>query len=136
MKLYLWLNAFSYVLFAGLCIYNPAGIASYLGYNFLNNSGKAEFAAVYIGMQISFAVFFGICSYYQRLNLAGLLLAVCIYIGLIITRTFFALYVGNVANVTYLVGSSEYLLGAWGLILLVKELKHQPIINENNYKSI
>ncbi len=125
MKLYLWLNTFSYVLFSGLCLFDPFGTANYLGYDFLNNSGKTEYLSVYVGMEIGFAVFFGICSFYEKLNLGGLLFAVCIYVGLMITRTLGALYFGHIANVTYMVGSSEYLLGIWGIILLVKELKKQ-----------
>lgn len=123
LKFYLSLNAFLYLLFAVMCVINPTGTGNTLGYDFLNNSGKVEYLTLYTGLELSFTFFLALCAFYPRLSFAGLVFSVCIYVGIMLTRTICSLYYGNVLKVTYLVGALEYLLGIWGIILLTIELK-------------
>lgn len=74
-------------------------------------------------MELGFAVFFALCAFYPGLKLAGLLFAVCIYLGLMILRTITAIHYGNVSKTTYMIGGLEYALGIWGIIILMMELK-------------
>lgn len=122
-KIYLLLNSFLYLLLSALCLLKPGISANFLGYSFLNNSGKVEYATIYIGLEFGFALFLGISAFYLNMALAGLIFCVCIYSGAMITRTSFALYYGNISKVTYMVGGLEYILGICGIILLLRELK-------------
>ena len=128
LKFYLLINSFSYVLFSVWCLIKPTSTANYLGLGFLKNSGKIEYLSVYTGMEMGFAVFLALCGLYPSLSLAGLIFCVSIYLGLMFTRTFTAMYYGNVSTATYLVGSSEYIFGIWGVIILVLELRKLNVI--------
>lgn len=122
-KIYLLLNSLSYLIFSFWCIFKPEGTAKFLGYSFLNNSGRVEYAAVYAGLEIGMAAFFAICGFLPEMKLSGLIFAVCLYAGLIISRTSAAFYYGDVTTATYVVGGLEYALGIWGIILLVNEFR-------------
>lgn len=122
-QIYLFINAFSYLGFSLWCLIKAETTAKALGYNFSNNSGKVEYISVYTGMELGFAVFFALCAFYPGLRLAGLLFAVCIYLGLMLLRTITAIHYGNVSKTTYMIGGLEYALGIWGIILLIMELK-------------
>ena len=120
---YLNLNAFLYFLFSIWCFIKFSGTSRFLGYDFLNNSGRIEYFTIYGGLQMGFAIFLVISGYFQSLRLSGLLFCVAIYICIIITRTASALYYGNLTKATYLVGALEYSLAIWGSILLFNHLK-------------
>lgn len=122
-QIYLFINAFSYLGFSLWCLIKADTTAKALGYHFLNNSGKVEYMSVYTGMELGFAAFFAVCAFYPGLRLAGLLFAVCIYLGLMLLRTITAIHYGQVSKATYLIGGLEYALGIWGMILLIMELK-------------
>lgn len=122
-KLYLLLNALSYLVFSLWCLIKPGDTAKALGYDFLNNSGKVEYSSVYTGMELGFTAFFAICAFFPGLRLAGLVFAACLYTGLMILRPISSLHYGNISKMTYIIGGLEYALGIWGIILLVMELK-------------
>ena len=123
MKTYLIINAVSYFGFALWCLFKPSDTANSLGYGFLNNGGKTEYLAVYSGMELGFCAFFTLCAFYPSLSQAGLIFAVCLYVGLIIVRTITAISLGDIPKVVYIVGALEYILGIWGIILLYFQLK-------------
>ena len=122
-QIYLIVNAFFYLLFAVWCIFKPTDTATFLGYNFLNNSGKVEYLSIYTGLELGFTAFLALCAFYPGIRLAGLIFCVCTYAAIMIVRPACALYYGNVSKVTYMVGGLEYVLGIWGIILLIGELK-------------
>jgi hypothetical protein len=126
-QLYLYLNAFSYLLFAVWCLVKPAGTANGLGYSFLNNTGKVEYLSLYTGLELGFAAFLAFSAYFPSLRTAGLLWCVCIYIGLMIVRPAAAAYYGDVNKMTYFVGAMEYALGIWGIVILVMGLRNGSI---------
>lgn len=122
-QIYLLINAVSYLGFSLWCLFKTDTTAKALGYHFLNNSGKAEYLSVYTGMELGFAVFFTLSACYPAFRLGGLLFASCLYLGLMILRLISVLHYGNVSKITYMVGALEWVLGVWGIALLVMELK-------------
>ncbi len=122
-QIYLLINAISYLGFSLWCLFKTDTTAKALGYNFLNNSGKVEYLSVYTGMELGFVVFFTVCAFHPAFRLGGLLFASCLYLGLMILRLISVLHYGNVSKITYMVGALEWILGIWGIILLVMELK-------------
>ena len=122
-QIYLLVNSLLYMLLSVWCIFKPTTTASYLGYNFSNNSGKIEYLTVYVGLEMGFAVFLAIAALFPNIKLSGLIFCVCIYISSMIIRTACSLCYGHVSKPTYMLGGLEYAFGIWGLILLVSELK-------------
>lgn len=123
-QIYLYINAFFYFVFSVWCVMKLYATSNFLGYQFVDNSGKVEYMTVYGGMQLGFSVFFIIMAYYPSLNNAGLIFSVAIYSCIVILRTISALYFGNIQNATYMVGALEYILCIWGIILLVNNFKN------------
>ena len=122
-QIYLFINSAFYLGFSLWCLFKTDATARALGYHFLNNSGKVEYLSVYTGMELGFAVFFAVSAFFPAFRLGGLLLASCLYMGLMILRPISAMHYGNVSKITYVIGSLEWVLGIWGIILLVMALK-------------
>ena len=122
LQIYLLLNSAFYIVLALWCLIKPTETANYLGYNFLNNSGKIEYLTVYVGLEIGFAVFLATAAFLPNIKLSGLIFCVCIYLGSMLIRTSSALFYGNVSKVTYMINGLKYLLGIWGIILLFKNI--------------
>ncbi len=123
MQIYLVVNAILYFVFGIWCLIKMLGTSQFLGYSFLNNTGRVEYLTLYTGLQLGFAVFLAICSFNESMKLTGLIFCVCLYLGIILTRTTSALYYGNVLKATYMVGALEYSLAIWGIIILIQQLK-------------
>lgn len=121
--IYLLINAASYLGFSLWCLFRTDSTSKALGYHFLNNGGKVEYLSVYTGMELGFAVFFAVASFYPALRLGGLVFAVCLYLGLMVLRPISIAHYGHVPKTTYIIGALEWALGIWGIILLVMELK-------------
>ncbi|MCP2937066.1 hypothetical protein NK983_30690, partial [Salmonella enterica subsp. enterica serovar Typhimurium] len=62
-------------------------------------------------------------AFLPAFRMGGLLFAVCLYAGLMILRPISAIHYGNLSKMTYIIGSLEWALGIWGIVLLVMELK-------------
>jgi hypothetical protein len=122
-KAYLIVNSISYLVFALWCLFKPADTAQGLGYSFLNNGGKTEYMTVYGGMELGFCAFFALSAFYPKLMEAGLIFAVCLYLGLMLVRTITIINIGEVPKIIYIVGGLEYALGIWGAILLYIQLR-------------
>lgn len=122
-QIYLLINAVSYLGFSLWCLFKSESTAKAMGYHFLENSGKVEYLSVYTGMELGFAVCFAVSAFYPPFRLGGLLFASCIYLGLMVLRPISAVHYGNVSKITYIIGTLEWVLGIWGIILLVMELK-------------
>lgn len=118
MQIYLLVNAFLYLLFTVWCLIKNETSAHFLGYGFLNNTGKVEYLTIYTGLQLGFTVFLSIAAFKEEMRFTALLFLVCLYLGIMITRTSTALYFGHLDKATYYVGGLEYVLGIWGVIIL------------------
>ena len=121
---YLFFNSAIYLLFALFCLFKTSETASNLGYSFINNSGKVEYIAVYVGMELGFAAFLAICALYPSMSLAGIIFCVCMYAGLVVTRAYALLANGNVSKMIYIIGGLELALLIWGLVLLISLAKN------------
>ena len=122
LQIYLLINSALYILLALWYLIKPTETANYLGYNFLNNSGKIEYLTVYVGLEMGFAAFLALAAFLPTIKLSGLIFCVCIYLGSMLIRTSSVLFYGNVSKVTYMVGGLEYILGIWGVVLLYKNI--------------
>lgn len=122
-SIYLIVNSLLYLLLSAWCFMQPKGTANFLGLDFLNNSGKTEYLAVYAGLEMGFAIFFALATCYSSMRMPALVFCVCMYAGAMLARTTSALYYGNISSVTYMMGGLEYLLGISGGILLFLEYK-------------
>lgn len=118
-QIYLLVNAILYLLFAVWCLIKNETTAHFLGYGFVNNTGKVEYLTIYTGLQLGFGVFLAIAAFTEQMRFTALLFCVCLYVGIMLTRTSAALYFGHLDKGTYLVGALEYALGIWGIFLLV-----------------
>jgi hypothetical protein len=118
---YLIINAISYLVFTLWCLFKPSATAGSLGYSFLNNSGRVEFLSVYTGLELGFTVFLFLCALYPAFEMAGLLFCVSIYGGLMVVRPISSIAYGSVSKITWVVGVMEYILGIWGIILLINQ---------------
>lgn len=120
MQIYLFVNAFLYLSFAVWCIAKFVGTSGFLGYSFLNNSGKVEYLTIYTGLQMGFALFLAVSAWFPALRLGGLLFCVAAYVCIIVTRTLSGFYFGNLEKATFMIGALEYALCIWGLVVLFR----------------
>ena len=120
-SIYLYVNAFLYFSFCVWCLIKFVSTSKFLGYSFVNNSGKVEYLTIYTGLQAGFAIFLALSGYYAHMQFAGLVFCVAIYVPIILTRTFSALHYKSLNKATYIVGSLEYVLAIWGIVLLIND---------------
>ena len=117
-EIYLWINAVLYAFFALWCLVRPEGTAAFSGLSFLNGSGRAEYLAIYFGLEAGWVVFFALCAYKPELTYAGILFSVCLYAGVIIGRWYSILFHGKVVKTTFIIAGMELVLGIWAFALL------------------
>lgn len=127
-KFYLLFNSALYLVFSLWCLIKPDETAKFLGYSFQNNSGKIEYLTIYVGFELGFAAFFAATAFYPSIRLAGLIFCVCLYTGAMVIRSGSTFLYGNASKVTYMIGGLEYLLGIFGIVLLVNELRKETFL--------
>lgn len=116
-RLYLFLNAALYVLFALWCTAAPEKTASAVGFTFRSGSGTSEFIAVYGGMELGFAAFFLLAALSPTLRPAGILFSICFYGGIVLFRAYSFATVAGIERPTYILASLEAALLIAALIL-------------------
>ncbi|MBC8048212.1 MAG: DUF4345 family protein [Fimbriimonadaceae bacterium] len=119
-QVYLWINAILYLLFALWCLWRPTATAAYNGLSFMNGAGKAEYHAVYVGMEAGFAIFFAYCALNESMQKAGILFAVCTYAGIVLMRIYSIARFGGATASSYIIGGLEVVLGIIASILLFR----------------
>jgi len=117
-EFFLWINAILYAVFTVWCAINPIGTAAFSGLSFLNVSGRAEYFALYVGLQAAWSVMFAVCAISEDLQYAGVLYAVFLYAGVIAGRWISIFQKGVAGNNAYIIAILEIILGAWSVILL------------------
>lgn len=114
MTIYLYVNAFLYFLFAIWCTIKTEGSSKFLGYSFLNNSGRIEYITIYGGLQLGFGIFLLYCAYKDRFD--GVIFCIALYAGIVLARVSSILILRkDITSATYMVGSLELLLLLWGM---------------------
>lgn len=116
--IYLWLNAVLYLLFAVICLLRPTKSAAFSGLGFLSSSGRAEYFAVYVGLEVSWALLFAFCAIRPGWQHAGILYSAFLYGGVIAGRWISIFQKKPQSRNTYLIAGAELLLGIWAFLLL------------------
>lgn len=117
-EIYLWINAFLYAAFALWCMIQPTTTATFSGMSFLNVSGRAEYFAIYVGLEAAWAVMYIVCALNDDLQFAGVFYSVFLYAGVVIGRWISIFQKGVASNNTYIIAILEIILGAWAVVLL------------------
>lgn len=117
--MYLWINCVLYAFFALYCLAKPTATAAFSGLSFLSTSGRAEYFAVYVGMEAGWAVFYALCALQEELMYAGVVFSVCIYAGIVLFRWISIIQKGSTSKNSYIIAGLEILLLAWAIVLLI-----------------
>lgn len=119
-EIYLWINAVLYAAFAAWCMIQPNKTAAFSGLSFLNVSGRAEYFAIYVGLEAAWAVMYAICAINESMEYAGVFYSVFLYSGVVIGRWISIFQKGVASNNTYFIAILEIILGAWAVWLLTQ----------------
>jgi hypothetical protein len=117
-EIYLWINAVLYAAFAIWCLLQPTATATFSGLSFLNNSGRSEYFALYVGLEAAWSVMYVICAVNPELHYAGIFYSVFLYAGVIAGRWISIFQKGISSNNTYVIAILELILGAWAVWIL------------------
>jgi hypothetical protein len=119
MKLYLYVNAALYLLFAVWSTVSPWKVATNIGYETLSASGRSEFLVVYGGLELGLAAMFAYLAATPPLQRPGVLIALFFYVAIVAYRLITVLKFWPVRPMTLYVGSLEAALLLWGILVLV-----------------
>lgn len=112
-KLYLYVNAALYVVFALLCTVRARSTADALGYALPRPEGVSEYLTVYGGLQWGLAVFFAWAAYTGN-ERAGVMLGLFLYAAIVLYRGVSLALLRPTGGMIYGVAGLEFalLLGA------------------------
>ncbi len=119
-KIYLYVNAFLYIVFGIWCAVSPEWTAAAVGFALPGAQGFAEYVAVYGGLEFGVGVFFLLCALRPSLAKAGILFGTCFYSGICIFRTIALLQVGLAIGAGMNFYITECIFTLWSLYLLRK----------------
>ena len=119
LTIYLWVNAAFYVLFSAWCVAAQERTAAFIGLIPANPGGRAEYVAVYGGLQAGLALFYILAACMGEHRRAALVFSVCLYGGIVLFRTAAAarLGFGNLGNAWYAYGLELTLLAVGAALL-------------------
>ncbi|WP_438480332.1 DUF4345 family protein [Oleiharenicola lentus] len=120
MKLYLWINAALYFVFAVWCTLKPKETSFNIGYVDLNNSGRSEYLVIYGGLQLGLALMFAWLGSQQNQHATGITLSLLFYAPLVIFRAVTLLQQWPVGGVTLATAGLELLLFVGALVLWLR----------------
>lgn len=84
---YLAFNALLYAALGVWCALAPDSTAAFLGLTLVGPAGLSEYLAVYGGLQLGFAAFFGLAAAAPRHRPSALWFAALVYGGIVALRT-------------------------------------------------
>ncbi len=116
-RVFLFINAALYIIFALWCTLAPTKTAQTVGLSFRSGSGKSEYITVYGGLEFGVAMFFLVAALRPELRTAGLLFGLLFYAGLILWRVPGLFMIPGIAKTTYFFAAAEFLFGVWALVL-------------------
>lgn len=116
-EIYLWLNAVLYAGFALWCMVKPSDTAAFSGLSFLNVSGRAEYFAIYVGLEAAWSVMYIVCAVNEDLQFSGIFFSVVLYAGVVVGRWISIFQKGTSSKNSYIIGILEIILGCWAVFL-------------------
>lgn len=114
-KLYLWVNAVLYALFAILCSVKADATASFLGYHFSETAGKIEYLTVYGGLELGLAFFFVYSAVANGMAIPAIYFSCFLYGCLVLFRILALLYFGWSGVNIFIIAILEFVLLAGAL---------------------
>jgi hypothetical protein len=84
---YLAFNAVLYAALGAWCALAPESTSAFLGLTLVGPAGRSEYLAVYGGLQLGFAAFFGLAVAAPRHRASALGFAALVYGGIVVLRT-------------------------------------------------
>ncbi len=120
MKIYLYLNAVLYVLFAAWCTLAANRTAGNIGFLTLSSGGKSEYVVVYGGLQLGLAIAFWLMARDSVNWKLGMLLSIALYAPIVAYRLVSVAHFWPVPALTLATGALEIalLVGALAIYLL------------------
>jgi hypothetical protein len=110
MKIYLYINAALYAVFAAWCTLKPANTAANLGYVGLNNSGRSEYLVIYGGLQLGLAVMFFLVARDAAFHKLGVWVSIGLYGPIVLYRLITVSRFSPVSSLTLATGALELCL--------------------------
>jgi hypothetical protein len=108
--IYLWSNAFLYLIFAVWCLLKTTATAEFAGLGFLNGSGRSEYLTVYVGLEAGLAVFFALTALKPEYRELGILFSLALYVGVVLVRTITLFTISSIGMGTYIIAGLEWVL--------------------------
>lgn len=119
-EIYFWLNAVLYIAFSIWCLVKPTDTAAFSGLSFLNVSGRAEYFALYVGLQAAMAIMYIVCALEESLQFAGIFYSVVFYSGAVAGRWISIFQKGSSSKNTYIIAALEIILAGGAILLYCK----------------
>jgi hypothetical protein len=116
-KIYLYINAALYLLFALWCTVAPRSTAASLGYKGLSPGGRSEYLVIYGGLQLGLAAMFCLCARNPAFHDLGLRIAVALYAFIVLYRLATLILYWPVSTVTAMTGMLEAALLIAALVI-------------------
>ena len=113
---YLWLNALLYAVLAAWCTVMPLQTAKAIGFLELSAGGRAEYAAIYGGLQAGLAFLFAWTAFGSH-HRFGLMLALALYAPIIVFRGIAIARHGPVGTTTLALAAAEVILLVAAILL-------------------
>jgi len=107
MKIYLYLNAILYVLFAAWCTLEPGSTSTNIGFLDLSIGGKSEYLVVYGGLQWGLAIAFWLLARDAANWKIGMLLSIALYAPIVAYRLVTVARFWPVPSLTLATGTLE-----------------------------
>lgn len=109
-KMYLWINAVLYAVFALWCSIKADATASFLGYQFSETAGKIEYLTVYGGLELGLSFFFIFSVVANGMVFPAIYFSCFLYGCLVLFRILSLLYFGWSGINIFIIAILEFLL--------------------------
>ena len=113
---FLWVNAVLYGVFAAWCALRWAPTSRAIGFVELSGSGRSEYLAVYGGLQLGLALWFGWLALHPEQHRSGILFGLLLYGAIVPFRWIGVATLGPVERATLMLGVLETAFLAWALL--------------------
>lgn len=117
MKIYLYLNAALYLVFAIWCTVASQVTSTSLGFMRLSAGGRSEYLVIYGGLQLGLAVMFYLCARDPAFLKLGMAVAIGLYAPIVLYRAITLVRFWPVPTLTVMTGVLEAVLLVSALVI-------------------